>query len=234
MKIHSHTFYYLPNLDDNLYYPAAVMASDIETGDTLFAVLKTCNPVAPPEHTPAVVDACHALFAEYTTNFEQGIPFHEVVPGDHFVVYCNPDVEADDLETGTNTLMDIHVVEPLELIAPVYATFTVDYRIGEKHYPLGIFAYDAIGGRFTGSTFGTPNPFLPALPRKQRRVVEREMLKFARALDSGDVQGALDRLDRPRFGVFHLDDFKVSSAESALQMGMMDLTALYFGDELAS
>lgn len=231
MTFHSHTFHYQPDLDHDYSYPAAIMATDLSTGETASAILRVDHPAAPAAHDVRAVAALHKLIDEFYANFTIGIPFHEVPTGDHITCECNPDVEGDDIDAALTMLMETHVTGPVQVAAGAYETFTIDYRPNQtEHYPLAIFSYHQASGRFTGYAFTGSNPFLPHLNRQQRRAIKREMEAFFRRLNTGNAQQALGRLDRPRFGVFRIDHYHTRNIHKALHLGITDLYAAHFGD----
>ena len=231
MTFHSHTFHYQPDLNDDYRYPAAIMVTDLSTGETVSAIPRVDHPAAPAAHDARAVAALHKLIDEFYANFSIGIPFHEVPTGDHITCECNPDVEGDDIDAALIMLMQVHVTGPAQLAAGAYETFTIDYRPNQtEHYPLAIFSYHPASGRFTGFALEEPNPFLPRLNRQQRRTIQREMDAFFRRLNAGNAQEALGRLDRPRFGVFRIDHYHARNIHQALKLGISDLYTAYFGD----
>lgn len=235
MKIVSYTFHYQPDIDDDYTYPAAIMATDTTTGEILCVTLTEDHPAAPIGHDEYVVDEFNDLFDALKIWRETeddalspGCVECGIDTSDGFgsiVGFPNPDVEADDLDTGVLALLDTHVLRPLGFRQVLYQTFTVDYRPNaDEHYPLAIFTYDESIGRFTAQSIADPNPFLPPLSRQQRRAIRREMEKFYKKLTRGDVQAALDGLDRPRFGVFKIDDYDAVTPDEAMHRGLADLS----------
>lgn len=237
MTIHSFTITYQPDIDEDYAYPAGILAMCGETGETLLAALQADHPAAPAEHDQTVVDEVMEFFEDTKRWFvEMGRNEEAAFLDAPFFSYErisldeNPDIEADDLDTGVVTLMGRHVLHGLGYAESVYQTFSIVYRVGsEKNYPLALFAYDVAGGRLAGMLIGKPNPYLPRLPRQQRRAIDREMTKFARKFVRGDIQGAFSGLDRPRFGVFIIDDYQAVSPEHAVEQAVADLDEIHFG-----
>lgn len=237
MTIHSYTIIYQPDTDTDYEYPAGIMAISAETGETLFVGLPEDHPAAPVGHDQTVVDEI--------TEFFEGMKGWLVARGrgeraeliddpldhaHHIHLEPNPEIEADDLDTGTITLLSRHVLEELGYVESLYQTFCIVYRVSEyEGYPLAIFAQDVSGGGLEGMVIGKPNPYLPRFSRQQRRAIDREMTKFARKFVRGDIQGAFAGLDRPRFGVFTIDDYRAVSPEHAVEQAVADLDEIHFG-----
>lgn len=242
MRIPSFTFYFQPDFGgtDGGYVeplPVAIMAADPATGEVVVPIMEADHPAAPEWYSEEMASDVSQRIESFTKSALSGSISEVDVLGREITVEENPVVEADDVDAALVRLKDIHVDEPLGYRRAVYETFTIDYRPKEdrsdEHYPLAIFAYDVAGGRFTGIGLPEPNPFLPRLTRQQRRAIKRELEKLYTRLDRGDAQGALDNLDRPRFGVFKIDDYEASSPDEAMQMGLLDLTEITFGAQSA-
>lgn len=237
MTIHSYTIIYQPDTDTDYEYPAGIMAMSAETGETLFVGLPEDHPAAPVGHDETVADEITEFFEEMrgwlaaVGRGERAELIDDPLSHIHHIhLEPNPAIEADDLDTGTVTLLSRHVLEELGYVESLYQTFCIVYRVSEyEGYPLAIFAHDVSGGNLEGMVIGNPNPYLPRLSRQQRRAIDREMAKFARKFVRGDVQSAFDGLDRPRFGVFTLDDYQAVSPEHAVEQAVADLEEIHFG-----
>ena len=235
MTIHSYTIIYQPDTDYE--YPAGIMAISAETGETVFAALSIDHPAAPVGHDQTVVDEITGFFQEmeqWLLALERG-EYNELIdaPFAHthnIHLEPNPEIEADDLDTGALTLLRQHVLEELGHVETVYEAFSIVYRLSEhENYPLAIFVYDAAGGRLGGTIIGHPNPYLPRLSRQQRRAIDRQMTKFIRKFERCDFQGAFAGLDRPRFGVFAIDTYYAVSQDHAVEQAVADLDEIHFG-----
>lgn len=235
MTIHSFTITYRPDTEDDYTYPAGIMAICGETGEIVCAALPADHAAAPVEHSQTAVDEIMAFYAEMEQWFDaMGHDAESAFMESPLTRYeCiwmedNPVIEADDLDTGVITLLGRHVLEGLGHTEAVYQTFSIVYRVStDENYPLAVFAYDPVQGRFTIEVLGKENAYLPRLSRQQRRAIDREMAKFVRKMERGDVQGALDGLDRPRFGVFTIDDYQAVSPWHALEQAMADLDEIH-------
>lgn len=237
MTIHSYTIIFQPDTDTDYEYPAGIMAISAKTGETVFVGLPDDHAAAPVEHDHTAAEEIADFFGEmeqWLAALDRGekdklidAPFAHV---HNIRLEPNPDIEADDLDTGALTLVGRHVLEELGHVEAVYQAFSIVYRpSADEHYPLAIFVYDAAGGRLGGTIIGHPNPYLPRLSRQQRRAIDREMTKFIRKFERCDFQGAFAGLDRPRFGVFTIDTYDAVSPDHAVEQAVADLDEIHFG-----
>lgn len=236
MKIYSFTITYRPDQDEfNDAYPAGIMAVDSITGEMLFTALPADHPAAPFDHDDLVVDELMEFFEDMKQwliemDRKQGAALLDGPLNftDRIDMEQNPDIEADDLDTGVLQLLRDHVLAGLGHTEVVYHAFSIVRRMGpEENYPLAVFVLDPVNWHFAGRVFGEHNPYLPRLPRQQRRAIDREMAKFIRKLERGSIQAAFEGLDRPRFGVFSIDDYQAVTSQHAIDQALADLDEIY-------
>lgn len=257
MLINTYTFHYQPDIDDTYSFPIGVMAFDSKAGKMVGTVLEPDHPAAPWQHDEVVIehleDIINGIFRQSAEKRMQtasllrdGYPVNpygvhgvgEIDEGDMvgaITLKAQPPILAKSPQNAVDLMMDGLVLPLLGYYPETFESFTVDYWPNEEeHYPLVVCAYNEENGRLTGRSLGDPSPFLPPLPRKQRRQIAREMDKFFRKIQRGDAKAALDGLDRTRFGVFKLDNHRAMTPDDALDWAVETLWDLYAGEEKAS
>ncbi|GAB3082732.1 hypothetical protein [Corynebacterium aquatimens] len=229
MQIPSFTIRYCPN--DHFYLPIGLIAMDSESGEVAVPIMNGMHPAAPIGYT----DEAAAAIAERIGDFLEdsmlnGGPNHDLL-GDHIDLVDNPVVEADDFETGLDTLIELHILNPRGFASDIYDTFTLDIRRDRAHdpmctcyEPIAVFAINLRSGDLHTTWLSDNYPLHdPPLTREERRMVKRERKRLAKHLRGPNPHRAFDKVSRPQFCVHPVGQYDALSGQDAISAACVHL-----------